>query len=280
MTDPDVRAALIAGGWRRGSVLPGVLVDAVRWSDGEVAPPAGARVVLVSHDCDIVSRDPNDSMVLDVIAAESVSKPDPNNQFAKNPRRLVVRAVAAGGDSELIQLERRWKGSIRSEHLVSYAGAHARVVGDELKQLTGWLVRSISRSAFPDEFNDRLKKGKPFSRIRDIARRIDRQPLGIFVHLGDQMEKDLKPDEVYEIDVRVVMDGEMLPGDDAWEAFEQTVYNPLITQIKRIEGIRISTEQLLTDAMMSYRQRRHMYPLDLDDLSLRDDSAGATPHDV
>ena len=163
---------------------------------------------------------------------------------------------------------------------MSYAGAHARVVGDELKQLTGWLVRSISRSAFPDEFNDRLKKGKPFSRIRDIARRIDRQPLGIFVHLGDQMEKDLKPDEVYEIDVRVVMDGEMLPGDDAWEAFEQTVYNPLITQIKRIEGIRISTEQLLTDAMMSYRQRRHMYPLDLDDLSLRDDSAGATPHDV
>jgi hypothetical protein len=279
MTDSEVREALVKAGWRQGSVLPAALSTVVRWCDSDVAPPAGARVVVVSHDCDIVSRDAHDPHVLDVIAGATAISPDQNNRFAKNPRRLVVTATAADGESELIQLEKRWKGSIRREDLAKHPATGLSLSGDALDHLVLWLIRAVARSAFPDEFNARLKASKAFGKIRKTANKIDGQPLAIFVDLGAQMTRELPVGEAYEIDFAVVLDGEMLPGDQTWDDFEQQVYEPLLHELQRVEGVKLKSDQLITDAMITWRERRQFHALDLDDLSVRDDSSGATPYD-
>ena len=279
MTAEGLRESLVEGAWRQGALLPKELLDQVRWAIPDEKPPENAVAVILSQDCDVLAPSLDSEPLVEVAAGESIEAPNPSLAHAKNPRKLDIGVVIEETKS-FARLDMRWRGTLPREALRQHAAiGHLR--GSDLRALVAWITRRYERAALPDAFNDRLKAKKAFSKLRDILKRATKgQPLGVFVALGTQAEQELPPSEKYSLELYVVLEGTLAPGDSDWEAFEKDVYEPFLERFSSIEGIDVLQHQLVSEDRVSWRDRRvHLRALDLDDLSLRDESPGSTPYE-
>src|SRR5689334_17434968 len=131
MTEADLRTAIDQRGWRQGSLLPASLNERIRFADGDAVLPADAIAVLITQDCDVLARRPDDEPVVEIVVGTPVTGLDPNNTYGKNPRRLDLELTnAANWSRGAARLEMRLRGSI-PRALLAEVSPNGRVANGE-----------------------------------------------------------------------------------------------------------------------------------------------------
>lgn len=156
--------------------------------------------VITSQACNIYNACFQKVPVFELVAATEVEKCDPKKMRGDNPRLLHVEARSA--DNQVVCLElniqkRRW---IKRTFLAKFAPPifHVQDVGhdgsvDSLKRLwldglAGWLARSYTRVALPDEFNNSLKCSKIGECLEEKLTKHRNDLYGIYISLYPDSE--------------------------------------------------------------------------------------------
>lgn len=151
--------------WRQGRFLPPGTSGALGFDSDLVA--------VATHDCDLTQPAETEPKI-ELIPAKHVERADGNLTHAKNPRRLHVTATA-GGVEIALEFKAVDKRSVDKGALAAVEPADGPVFGPtSLNIFQRWLAMRYRRSAFPDEFESRLRNQTRLA--RDITKIL--KPLG------------------------------------------------------------------------------------------------------
>ena len=132
-------------------------------------------VVVVSHDCDL-ANDPTGEPQVEVIVAKRIDSLDGNCTHSKTARKLHLE-FQNQGESIFAELRATDKISIPKEKLCQFSPhPDIRLDTNNRSILQRWLAARYRRSAFPDEFDRRLKIAKLDKKIAKIL-----EPHGNFI---------------------------------------------------------------------------------------------------
>lgn len=178
-----------ANGWRQGSVF----------SAGDsrtllALPESNARLILVSHDCDIVHAGPREPVV-EVCVAEPLQTLDGTFAYGKNPRLLHVE-LTMGEAAIPHSLQVASRRSIDRSVLERLAPANdAEFDESQSRIVTRWLAKRYDRAALPDHFNQRCRPA--VAAIRETLRDDGGSLSGLLMSLNS--EDELAVGDSYEV---------------------------------------------------------------------------------
>lgn len=267
--------------WRQGDLLTceAAAVGLVSAMDQE------HRVIVITHDCDL----PHESeLCVEVIVAELVvkePKPDPQLSYAKNPRRLHLAyegTEAAPLILELRHVDRRSvpKGDFAERAVKDNSLALPVEAKRALKQ---WLAARYGRPAFPNAFEERLRKRAGSRTVeQQIARILEpaaKYLVGLFFDLGEQRGAEAVEEEPYALSMSVVYDAteggsnarlsaERVAGH-LRELFEKTYGKPDVAT-----EIALDACEAVADTRLTLADLRRVDQWRLEYISLRDDDQG------
>jgi len=195
--------------WRQGSVLIDKDAHALNLVD---SLQSGKRVIVISHDCDLAN---GGEAFVEVIVGSVVPKPDPLLIGARNPRRLHLRFSTKLSESTCIELRHADKHQVDKRALATLQSQDASFVlsTEEKRSLKQWLAARYGRSAFPNAFEQRLRKE---FKQRTVARQIEKTfegltqegILALFFDLGEEREVELATGVPYFLSITVVYHAE------------------------------------------------------------------------
>lgn len=140
--------------WRQGHLLTKEAIKAIGLSHPQF--PDNTLVIVASHDCDI-TQTPDREPQVEVVVGRRISTVDGNNTNAKSPRTLHIEFQ--GAESTLGEFVITDKKSVPKEVLGAFEPAtDAKLAPPGLRIFQRWLASRYLRSAFPDEFERRLKE--------------------------------------------------------------------------------------------------------------------------
>jgi hypothetical protein len=186
-------AQIKAKGWWQGSVIAAADLPATGASDGI------DHWIVVSQTCNLYN--PSFDLVpkFEVAGAALLDSCHPAMTKGNDPRVLHVQAVNVDGDGTIslsvnIQV-RKWLPRLFLSDIpkpqfavVDPSRADWSTKPTWLDNLSGWLARSYTRVALPDDFNDALKKSKLRAVLED---KIPKEKDGIYgVYLSIQQESE------------------------------------------------------------------------------------------
>jgi hypothetical protein len=194
--------------WRQGDLLTqeaAAKLTALNDAVGEKH-----RVVVITHDCDL----PNDGETsVEVIVADVVIGANPQFSYAKNPRKLHLGYEIAGGQSIVVELRHTERRVIPKSEFEQHAtrDGNALLPVDAKRALKQWLAARYGRPAFPNAFEDRLRKqvGKKNTVERQIGKILEPEAkhlVGLFFDLGEQRSAEVPAGEPYALSISVVYD--------------------------------------------------------------------------
>jgi len=166
------------------------------------------RIVIITHDCDL----PHDGETwVEVIVADIVTEADPQLSYAKNPRKLHLSYEAEGGESFVIELRHGERHLVSKEEFKRLAvrDCGAMLPIDAKRALKQWLAARYGRPAFPNAFENRLRKsvGNKKTVERQIGRILEPEAkylVGLFFDLGDQRSEEVSVGDPYALSISVV----------------------------------------------------------------------------
>lgn len=127
---------------------------------GQDTAPEELAVVVISHSCDVVGGDPS----LEIIVGRFlIGNPNGTLEHARNPRKLHL-TCSGGETARAVELEISGRRTLFKDDADGVIGlarfrpcpVHA-LSAPELRILQEWLACRYRRSAFPEEFDRRLK---------------------------------------------------------------------------------------------------------------------------
>jgi hypothetical protein len=268
--------------WRQGDLLTCEAAAAL----GLVgATDQGNRAIVITHDCDLPHVSEHS---VEVIVAELVveaPKPDPQLSYAKNPRRLHLAYEV--DDAPLLVLELR-HGNRRSVPKGDFA---ARAIKDESlalpadakRSLKQWLAARYGRPAFPNAFEERLRKHSGKRTVEQlIAKILEREAkylVGLFFDLGEQRGAEAVEGEPYALSISVVYDA--TEGGPIARKSAERVAGQLRELFENVYGkpgtateIALDACEAVADTLMTLADLRRVDQWRLEYISLRDDKQG------
>ncbi len=183
MAEPFDSEEIAKRGWRQGAILGGALARLA----GEHAPRKVAvddtdRLVLTSHDCDIVNVNEDKEPVVEVLRMRVVAaeKVDKRQRWGRNPRTLQL--VIGVHDPPIVLscvAHDRW--TIPRALLMQ--GSPAQCLPDKERRLVaGWLAKRYIRAAFPTAFDQRWRpKQKDW---QELLRKHSEWVQGVYLRLS------------------------------------------------------------------------------------------------
>ena len=200
--------------WRQGDLLTR---ESAAVLDLALADEAARRVVVVTHDCDLIHE--NEPLV-EVIVADEVEKLDSRFTYAKNPRRLHLVYDDPAPASLILELRHVDRRGIAKRDFVEHAVKDRRLVlsMNAKRVLKQWLAARYGRPAFPTEFDARLGE-QTKRKIENILKRDAEHVLAVFFDLGEYRHTELTPGDPYTLSVFVVYDTQE-GGQDSHDARE------------------------------------------------------------
>jgi hypothetical protein len=241
------------------------------------------RAIVITHDCDLPHEDES---YVEVIVAELVVKENPQLSYAKNPRRLHL--VYKGTDAAPLILELRHS----DRHSVPKVVFAKRAVKDNSlalpvdakRVLKQWLAARYGRPAFPNAFEERLRKKLSGKRTveKEIAKILAPEAkylVGLFFDLGEQRGTEAIEGEPYALSVSVVYDategGTEARQSAEWvakqlrELFEKAYGTPDVSK-----EIALDACEAVADTRLTLADLRRVDQWRLEYISLRDDDQG------
>lgn len=268
--------------WRQGDLLT---CEAAATLGLVEANDEGRRAIIITHDCDL----PHDGEpFVEVIIAELVvndPKPDPQLSYAKNPRRLHLTYEGADGAPLILELrqgDRRSvpKGDFAERAMKDFSVALPVEAKRALKQ---WLAARYGRPAFPNEFEERLRKRAGKRTVEYLIAKIlepeAKYLVGLFFDLGEQRSAEAVEGEPYALSVSVVYDATE-GGREARlsaervathlrELFEETYGKPDVAT-----EIALDACEAVADTRLTLADLRRVDQWRLEYISLQDDDQG------
>lgn len=193
--------------WRQGDLL-------TQEAAAKLMAPNGAvddrhRVVVITHDCDL----PHDGEIsVEVIVADVVAGANPQFSYAKNPRRLHLGYEIEGGQSIVVELRHAERRMVFKDEFAKHAAkdGNASLPVDAKRALKQWLAARYGRPAFPNAFEDRLRKQVGKKKVEgQIGKILEPEAMhlvGLFFDLGEQRSAEVAAGEPYALSIFVVYD--------------------------------------------------------------------------
>jgi hypothetical protein len=219
--------------WRQGAVVPRALVPA-----GILPPEIGqeAKLVIISHDCDIVQPSLDAEPFVELLIAKPLPEEHKDGTLfrGRNSRKLqfwaagdVPRQLYEISAHDRFRISRRLlehqqpDGSIRLDHR-------------SIATLAAWFAKRYNRSSFPTAFNNRIPK-KIWKKIK---RALERDGDDVLIFMGLSSMDELPQDIPYQVSVRVVVPRDAIE-NDLREQSALAVVAALRTYLSQCEGVKI-----------------------------------------
>ncbi len=257
--------AIKEGGWRQGSILPNELVEVLRTEALVNEFDSNAVALVVTQDCDLVSLSYVSEPFFEIVILNPVESIDGNLTFGKNPRKL---QFCLQPDNTAFEVSIHSRHSIDRKWLESYKPhpEHSTPMA-VLRVLRDWIARRYTRSAFPDNFNERCSKVKP--KIEACLKKRGSNLSGIFVRLNSWDE--LGDEDDYQVIV-VATHPVALQEDELIDLYE--FLDDVVENFDSCEGIQVIAHDLVSEAVFSLDDLRNSLKWECDHLSLRDEGPG------
>ncbi len=258
--------------WRQGQLLPAEAVASIGLSHPE--SPAETLVIVATHDCDL-SQLPDREPLIEVVVGRKVQKLEGNFTHAKSSRTLHMELESNGPLlAEFSSIDKR---SIPKNVLVNYEPeSNTRISPTVKATFQMWLASRYRRSAFPDEFENRLKEAKLHEKISKTVKPHGNMITAVFFDLDEGREvARTEPDDVYSLDIILLFatepdfDAAAKAADSAKDAINQAfkakLQDPLSGNWKYIE---LRYIDIISEEALSYRQAKVWKKWSLDYISL------------
>jgi hypothetical protein len=268
--------------WRQGHALTNETAVALGLVPEKAV--ATAIVMVVSHDCDI-TQDPEIEPTIEVIIGARVGVADGNLTHAKNPRRLHL-ACTANGSAMCIELRATSKLEIPKDCFAGHLpNAGLEVAPNDLSILQRWLAARYRRAAFPDEFEDRLRKTGVGERIKKIVEPLGTHLVAIFFDVDEGKEVERKgPDDRYLLGVDLLYSTESDPvaalsaAERAASAISAAFRERCFIAGKAWQEIELLRCEPISDEAMPYATSTQLKRWNADYLSLRAEPVPGITH--
>lgn len=268
--------------WRQGDLLTCETASALVLVG---AADQGRRVIVVTHDCDL----PHDSeLCVEVIVAELVvkdPKPDPQLSYAKNPRRLHLAYEGTDAAPLILELRHSDRRSVPKGDFAKHAVKDKSLVllVDTKRALKQWLAARYGRPAFPNAFEERLRKPSGKRTVEQwIARILEpdaKYLVGLFFDLGKQRGAEAVEGEPYTLPMSVVYDA--TEGGSKARLSAERVAVQLRELFEKSYGkpdvateIALDACEAVADTRLALADLRRVDQWRLEYISLRDDDQG------
>lgn len=261
--------------WRQGHVLSIEAATALGLTSDKARGSTVA--VVVSHDCDIACDDEREAEV-EIIVGSLIERLGGDTN-AKSARRLHLPFRC--GDADVpVELQfsakcSRPKGAV----LQSTPRADMVLSPESLVTLQHWLASRYYRSAFPDEFENRLK-AKSIKLDRKIAKALDdagQHVLAVFFDVDDGKEvKREGPADPYQLRVTVLYDSTK-DEPKAYEAAQaaadaiEDAFEKALCADGRWHDIQLLSCEPVSDSVMTIAESRMLKRWRLDHMSLEEE---------
>lgn len=267
--------------WRQGDLLTRESAITLATLNGLVGE--SHRVIVITHDCDL----PNGHETsVEVIIAEVVVEANPQFSYAKNPRRLHLSYEIARDQSIVVELRHAERRILPKDEFEKHAAkdSSTSLPAAAKRTLKQWLAARYGRPAFPNAFEERLRK--PISKKNTVQRQIGKilehdakHVVGLFFDLGEHRTVEIDEGEPYALSISVVYDateGGMQARQSAekvasqlHELFEQAYGGP-----EAATEIALDACEAVADTAIALADLRRVDQWRLEYISLSDDSHG------
>lgn len=266
-------------GWRQGDLLTQDSSRALGLVD---ATDDSHWAVIITHDCDLPNAR---EATVEIIVATHVANPDSQLSYAKNPRRLHLTFECTGETPLTLELLHSGRHVVPKEKFVEQASREADITlpKEEKRTLKQWLAARYGRPAFPNAFENRLRK--PIGK-RTVERQIGKilEPdakylVGMFFDLGEQRGEEVAEGEPYALAIVVVYDATE-GGGEARESAERVVGQLRTLFDKAYGSLDVATEialdscEAVADTYLTLADLRRVDQWRLEYISLSDDEQG------
>ena len=259
--------------WRQGHLLGKDAIESLGLRD--VVAPDDTLVIVASHDCDLAQA-PEVEPAVEVIVGRLVTDKEGNFTHAKNARKLHVEY--AGADAFWAEFEATTKASIAKLALNKFAPRpDTQLTPENHAIFQMWLASRYRRSAFPDEFENRLTS-KEFKLQEKIAKAVKPHGeliAGIFfdVDEGTEVTRD-GPDDTYTLDIIILhsadpdFDVAEKAADTATKAIKKAFKEKLFDPTKTWQYIELRSCDPVSESVLTYQQFKQLKRWRLDHISL------------
>lgn len=265
--------------WRQGDLLSDGATAALGLTD---VNDAKRRAIVITHDCDL--RNDSESHI-EIIVAEIVARPDPQLSYAKNPRRLHLTFESNDAPPSTLELRHGNRKNVpKADFAERAAKDNCLVLPVEAKRvLKQWLAARYGRPAFPNAFEDRLRKPSGGRTVEKLIAKIlepdAKYLVGLFFDLGKQRGTEAVEGEPYALSISIVYDAAEGGSDARLSAervaqklrdlFEKTYGKPEVAT-----EIALDTCEAVPDTYLTLADMRRVDQWRLEYISLRDDDQG------
>lgn len=248
-------------GWRQCSIAAATLRDVL----SERLPEATADdlLLLITHDCSIVSDDFEEEPEAELLLARAIpaAQRDGNYFEGKSPRRLQFEA-----DGRLFQIRSRERIGVDRKLLAAHDPDPNRELPENVRDLLpAWMAKRYRRAVLPDAFNARTKDAR--KKIRKLLEKDGEIVTALFIAL--EREDELSEGEPYVAFVTVTAASERV--DDGVDGPRLERLRDLIEKLlSESEGVEVASCELLRESEFTLEDLKRSIEWDVwDDLSYR-----------
>lgn len=192
--------------WKQGDILSSGDSSTFGLIDANVV---AQKAVIITHDCDLPYAEDN---TVEVIIAKIVDK-IPLLTGARNPRKLHLTYSDIDGSEVCLELSPANKKIISNKQLMMetmFPETSLVLTNENKRCLKQWLASIYGRPAFPNEFENRIKKEHRRKKVEQHLSKIlnkDRiKPDALFFDLGNFRHEELAESQPYVLNIFVVYD--------------------------------------------------------------------------
>ena len=219
-------------------------------------------VIIASHDCDL-AQSPDIEPFFEVIIGHFIDKLDGSCTNTKNPRKLHISIETRLGDhkyAEFITTNRKYLPKELLPNIKHDEELHLSTA--DLGVFRRWLSIRYNRSAFPNQFDSRLKNNDIDKKIAKALRKHGEFITAIFFDVDDGVEVNrVDSNDTYLLDISILYSTEVDPdaaikaAEEAKEAiieiFKKKLFNNTTNSWSEIE---LRYCDVFSDEAFSYRQ--------------------------
>lgn len=235
-------------------------------------------VVVATHDCDLAQL-PTTEPNLEVIVGCAIEKEDGNYSLAKIARRLHIKFE--GSKPCFAEFEAITKVQLAKAQLADFSPRQDTLLSpSSLQCFQLWLASRYRRSAFPDEFENRLKEnGNLAEKISKALRPYGSLISGIFFDVDEGQEvKRVGQDDTYKLDILILhsVEPDFMKAETAAitlassikKAIEEVLFRPTNSW----KFIELSSCEVVAESVLTYEQFKGLKKWRFEHMSLKPDS--------
>jgi hypothetical protein len=253
--------------WRQGSVLSSDAIKALKLQHDD-----STFMIVITHDCDL-AQSPDNEPYVEIITGYIIKDKDGNCTHAKNSRKLHIE-FTLNENPLWLEFEAITKTHVTKKDLFEFSPREdIRLVPDSLAIFQKWLASRYRRSAFPDKFEEHLKKSRLGEKIAKAVKPHGEQIVGVFFDV-DKGE-DINHDEIndpYVLDIIILysadIDGSQQNAELIAGAINSAFRDKLFIPNNKWQSIELRLCEAVSESVLSYREFKQLKSWRLEHISL------------